>query len=330
MLIVCPNCATSYQIDPSSLGAAGRSVRCARCKQMWFAANPGAIAAIARSHQADVVAFTAATSVIDFVARPAQPAAPSPPPPPAPAADFSVVDVGPPPAPAHAHAAMPPGAPPEPELVRDDRGPAPLPEPAGYQVPAEQPVVDVAAAPASDEPAAPVERAVPEDIETVAARRMRRNAARRRSKSQWLSVSTAILALIAINIGLVAWRTDIVRFLPQTASLYAAIGLPVNLRGLEFIDIVTRKETQDGVQMLVVEGFIKSHSRRKADVPRLRFAVRNASGHEIYSWTAMPARSVIPPGSTLPFRSRLASPPPEAHAVLVRFFNRRDLVAGVQ
>ena len=33
MLIVCPNCATSYQVEPSSLGATGRSVRCVRCQQ---------------------------------------------------------------------------------------------------------------------------------------------------------------------------------------------------------------------------------------------------------------------------------------------------------
>jgi hypothetical protein len=44
----------------------------------------------------------------------------------------------------------------------------------------------------------------------------------------------------------------------------------------------------------------------------------------------LPARNTIAPGATIPFRSRLASPPPEAHAVLVRFFNRRDLIAGVQ
>ena len=36
------------------------------------------------------------------------------------------------------------------------------------------------------------------------------------------------------------------------------------------------------------------------------------------------------PGATMTFRTRLASPPTEAHAVLVRFFNRRDLLAGVQ
>src|SRR5262245_40695108 len=37
MLIVCPNCSTSYAIDQASLGPGGRSVRCARCKTTWFA-----------------------------------------------------------------------------------------------------------------------------------------------------------------------------------------------------------------------------------------------------------------------------------------------------
>ena len=118
--------------------------------------------------------------------------------------------------------------------------------------------------------------------------------------------------------------------LPQTASAYAAIGFEVNLRGLVFTDMVIRKDTQDGTSMLVVEGVIKSTSKKDVTLPRLRFAVRNAKGHEIYSWTALPTRNTIAPGASVPFRSRLASPPPEAHAVLVRFFNRRDLLAGVQ
>ena len=43
MLIVCPNCATSYRVEPSSLGAAGRSVRCVRCRTVWFASDPEAL-----------------------------------------------------------------------------------------------------------------------------------------------------------------------------------------------------------------------------------------------------------------------------------------------
>ena len=48
MLIVCPNCSTSYTIEPGSLGSAGRSVRCARCKTTWFAdASPAEVTALA-------------------------------------------------------------------------------------------------------------------------------------------------------------------------------------------------------------------------------------------------------------------------------------------
>src|SRR5262245_64108878 len=37
MLIVCPSCTTAYRIELSTLGAGGRSVRCARCRNVWFA-----------------------------------------------------------------------------------------------------------------------------------------------------------------------------------------------------------------------------------------------------------------------------------------------------
>jgi predicted Zn finger-like uncharacterized protein len=37
MLIVCPSCTTPYRIELSTLGAAGRTVRCARCRATWFA-----------------------------------------------------------------------------------------------------------------------------------------------------------------------------------------------------------------------------------------------------------------------------------------------------
>jgi hypothetical protein len=39
---------------------------------------------------------------------------------------------------------------------------------------------------------------------------------------------------------------------------------------------------------------------------------------------------VIPPGDTIAFRSRLASPPSEGRTVSVRFFNKRDAVAGLR
>jgi cation transport ATPase len=165
-----------------------------------------------------------------------------------------------------------------------------------------------------------------EDIESVAARRAQRQAAHRRrwERSMWMS---GILTLVALNLMLIGWRSDVVRWLPQTASLYAAIGLPVNLRGLIFTDVTTERETQSGVEVLVVQGTIVNNFKRPVEVPRLRFSVRYESGYEVYSWTALPNRNVLLPGESLPFSSRLASPPREGDRVQVRFFNRRDLSA---
>lgn len=42
MFIVCPHCATSYVIDPETLGG-GRTVRCSRCKEVWLAQPEDAV-----------------------------------------------------------------------------------------------------------------------------------------------------------------------------------------------------------------------------------------------------------------------------------------------
>jgi predicted Zn finger-like uncharacterized protein len=41
--IVCPHCTTSYAIDMATLGAAGRNVRCSRCKEVWLARPEDAV-----------------------------------------------------------------------------------------------------------------------------------------------------------------------------------------------------------------------------------------------------------------------------------------------
>jgi hypothetical protein len=150
-------------------------------------------------------------------------------------------------------------------------------------------------------------------------------------RPSWLkpSLPAAILALVAANAAVVAWRADVVRLLPQTASLYAAIGLPVNLRGLAFDNIRMSRVEHEGVSVLVVEGSIVNVAGRPVEIPRLRLAVRNEAKNEVYAWTMQPNRSILAAGEALPFRSRLASPPADAREVQVRFFNRRDIVAGL-
>jgi hypothetical protein len=143
-----------------------------------------------------------------------------------------------------------------------------------------------------------------------------------------VAVSTAIAVLLAANIALLGWRTDVVRLMPQTASLFAAIGLPVNLRGVAFSDVAISTETSEGVPVLLVKGRITNIARQPREVPRLRFAMRNAAGHEVYAWTSLPAKTTLAAGESEPFETRLASPPAEGQAVIVRFFTRSDIAGG--
>ena len=132
----------------------------------------------------------------------------------------------------------------------------------------------------------------------------------------------------ALVLALVIWRGDMVRLLPQTAAFYRMVGLEVNLRALAFKDVKLSSETVDGKQVLVIEGVIVGQGKKPLDIPRLRFAVRDAQGAEIYAWNAVLEQTVLQPGERAFFRSRLASPPPEGRNIDVRFFNRRDIAGG--
>jgi hypothetical protein len=168
------------------------------------------------------------------------------------------------------------------------------------------------------EPAAPPQlENEREDIETVAARRAR-SAAKRRNRFR-IPKQLAIAVMLVACTALIGFRKEVVRHVPQLASLYARIGLPVNLRGLDFADVKIGSEIHDGVPVMVVEGTIVN-----------RVSMRSVTGAELYAWTAQPGQPVLEPGQSLPFRSRLASPPAETHDVQVRFFTRRDTIAGLR
>ena len=104
----------------------------------------------------------------------------------------------------------------------------------------------------------------------------------------------------------------------------------MNLRGLDFAGVTTMAEQHEGVPILVVQGNVASSARTVVEVPRIKFIARNVARREIYSWTVAPSRTVLPPGEAIAFRSRLASPPPDAQDVLVRFVDRRDVLAGTR
>src|SRR5215212_5922960 len=138
----------------------------------------------------------------------------------------------------------------------------------------------------------------------------------------------ACAAMSALVLGLVIWRIEVVRLLPQTAEFYKMVGLQVNLRGLSFKEVKITSETVEGKSLLVIEGAIVGESRGPVELPRLRFSVRDAQGAEIYAWNAVLEQPTLKPGERAWFRTRLASPPPEGRNIDIRFFSKRDLAGG--
>jgi predicted Zn finger-like uncharacterized protein len=307
MLIVCPTCATSYDVELASLQPNGRQVRCVRCRAIWRAAPSHADKLLAAAEAIGPEPQVAQAPAGAFAEEPALQSAEEPP---ADGGAWAAPDELP--AAAETEAGTD-----EPVVAVEAPSIAPVDLDEG------QPPIEVEGT--AEEDAEPLE-----DIETYAARRQKRGFGRPSLHWPLSNLQSGILALLIVNAILVGWRDDVVRILPQTASFYSMLGLSVNLRGLALDSVTTTTEQHEGVPILVVEGNVVNNTRKIVDVPRLKFVVRNALNEEVYSWTAVPPRATLPPGEAVAFRSRLASPPTDGRDVLVRFVTRHDIIAGTR
>ncbi len=148
--------------------------------------------------------------------------------------------------------------------------------------------------------------------------------ARWRRATPYLAIAAGVIGAMAA----IGAREKIVRFAPITAQGYAAIGLPVNLRGLAFNEFRTSVVEAEGRRVLTIEGALVNLRAQKTEVPYMRIAVRDAAAREIYVWTTRPPKAALDPHEETSFRLRLASPPPGAREVMVRFASVSEKVAG--
>ena len=291
MHIICPHCTTSYAIDLATLGGAGRTVRCSRCKEVWLARPEDAIEAGApvvamaeageqASAQASAEQWNAQAEGSDSQEQ-----------------EIPVVE--------------------SPSISSDWPASADgAPQTAGPDWPA------VAGDDLADAAAARPRRP------SWFPRLLKPPAMLRASGRSLVSLPTACAAMGALVLALMIWRVEVVRLLPQTATFYKMVGFDVNVRGLALKDMKITTETVEGKPVLVIEGVIVGEARQPVELPRLRFSVSDAHGAEIYAWNAVLDQSVLKPGERAWFKSRLASPPPEGRNIDVRFFSKRDIAAG--
>jgi Protein of unknown function (DUF3426) len=135
-----------------------------------------------------------------------------------------------------------------------------------------------------------------------------------------LAPASVLIGLTVASMLAIAARTAIVSMAPATATVYAGVGMPVNLRGLTIADVRAMVTQQsEGQAELVVTGEIANLRDRENAPPNLRVALRGEDGRELYVWTARPPKSSLGARERVAFRARLAAPPAGVREVLVKF-----------
>ena len=117
----------------------------------------------------------------------------------------------------------------------------------------------------------------------------------------------------------ISQRERIVRRAPAMANAYAALGMPVNTRGLAFKTVKTTLLDDASQRVLGVEGQISNLRDVAVDVPDMRISISSSNGLEIYNWVARSPKSRLGPGEEVYFRTRLNAPPEQGEKVTVRF-----------
>ncbi|MEP3232455.1 MAG: MJ0042-type zinc finger domain-containing protein [Hyphomicrobiales bacterium] len=285
--ITCPSCSTSYELPHNSIGAEGRKVKCATCGIKWLAK--------AESVQTiDPLLDSISTGITDDV-KPEDIAA-------------GTVETTKPTL-ATANTDVPIDADFEedqPPMKGDPGGDVSLQLPALTQ---EMP---------RPKPVNPLMRNKQAQQRKPGFDKTERRE-RQQQKISAILRPTAFAATILILAGLVYAREPIVRLVPDLASLYAKVGLDVNLRGFAFREIRSERVVESSGPVLIVTGEIQNIKGTIAQAPKLRFGLKTNTNEEIYAWNHELSVPTIVPGGIARFQSRLPAPPPLGRNLSVRF-----------
>lgn len=142
---------------------------------------------------------------------------------------------------------------------------------------------------------------------------------RQRARSRSLAGFSVVLAFVAGIVLLFLYMpNEIAQVWPESASLYEALGMPVNTRGFKIIASHTQ-ELDKTVPVIAIKGQIINETDRDLPVPKVRLAVRDQSGKEIYHWTVLADQQRLGPHEQGTFSARLDNPPAAAVDLEVRF-----------
>ena len=127
------------------------------------------------------------------------------------------------------------------------------------------------------------------------------------------------LALVGVAAGFYFGRVPLVARFPAMAGVYEAIGLKVNVVGLEFSNVTTLQTLRDGKEMLIVSAQIVGMNPQPAPVPPVVVTLIDSDGQGVYEWSVTPSVRDLMGGERATFDTQLILPPGDASRVRLSF-----------
>lgn len=306
VVIACPHCGTRYHVPYAAIGAKGRTVACAHCGQSWeaHAAKPArqkgfdelaeeALDEKMVAEERRQLARREASLKAETAAREARVRAR--------AAALAAAEV---------RAAAKAG----------EAAPSTEAEAAAHQ----RTLDEIRAAVALKPDPAPLDAATHKRQQhEFSQRQIDLHARLPMARMRRLARFVALAAVLTVGGGGVLMRGPIVEQLPGLAGMYAAIGLNVNVVGLEFQGVRTLKSLQQGAEVLVVDGKVRNVASHEVILPQVIVTLLGTRNESLYEWSVSPRASELELGEAVAFETRLTAPPAGATAVRLTFATAR-------
>ena len=126
-------------------------------------------------------------------------------------------------------------------------------------------------------------------------------------------------ALVGVLVFAYLGRVQVVQRFPAMAGVYAALGMGINVVGLEFSDVTAMQTLRNGKEVLIVSAQIVGLSPTLVAVPAVVVTLIAPNGQGVYQWSVQPTVRDLMAGERSTFDTQLTLPPGEASRVRLSF-----------
>lgn len=126
-------------------------------------------------------------------------------------------------------------------------------------------------------------------------------------------------SLVLFVVVMILARGPVVQMAPAMAGIYQLFDIPVNIRGLAFVNVQQSWQVNEGRIELQVEGEIANLTKRYKTMPRLIIGGLSEDRKEVFRWVAQVREKPLLPNETARFSTQMPAPPQSARHLLIRF-----------